>query len=114
MAKPRSLTVCNQPGCPTLTTTSHCLDHARKAWAGSTRRARLPRNWPTLRARVLQRDSQRCTHHDEHGHRCPARATDVHHLNGDDNHTPSNLASLCSAHHATETGRQGNAARIDR
>lgn len=31
-----------------------------RPWAGSTRRARLPGNWRTIRARVLERDGGRC------------------------------------------------------
>jgi 5-methylcytosine-specific restriction protein A len=80
------------------------------AWEGSTRKARLPPNWPTIRAAALNRDGYRCTH-TERGERCPERATDVHHLGDGNDHRLDNLASLCAPHHAHESAREGAAAR---
>ena len=44
----RPLTVCNQPGCPTLTRSAYCTDHLRHTHGRSTSRA-----WGRTRARIL-------------------------------------------------------------
>lgn len=80
-------------------------------WAGSDRRSRLPDNWPRLRNRILKRDGHRCTHTDDKGVRCPEDATDVDHIIPNDDHSESNLTSLCSWHHGKKSGREGGAAR---
>ena len=79
-------------------------------WTDSTRNARLPRNWPALRAAVLLRDGGQCTAV-EHGQRCTERGTDVDHVQPSGADTPDNLASLCAWHHGRKTAREGNAAR---
>lgn len=78
-------------------------------WANSDRRSRLPADWPAIRRRVLKRDGYRCTHTDE-GVRCSQPATDVDHIVRGDNHTESNLRSLCSGHHRTKSSSEGGAA----
>lgn len=78
-------------------------------WIGSTRRARLPRDWSARRARVLRRDGYRCTAAD-YGERCPEPATDVDHIEPGDDHSEANLASLCGWHHARKSAREGAAA----
>jgi hypothetical protein len=40
----------------------------------------LPADWPRIRARVLRRDGNRCTHRDQYGERCEELATDVDHI----------------------------------
>ena len=82
-------------------------------WAGSTRSATLPIDWPALRKRILDRDGNACTK-DVDGHPCGAPATHVdhivpHHLGG--GNEQSNLAAMCRAHHAVKSSREGNAAR---
>lgn len=77
----------------------------RRAWAGSTRAARLPRDWPAIRARILARDGHRCT-------RCGAPATDVDHVIPGDDHSENNLVSLCAADHRAKSGREGQAAGV--
>jgi 5-methylcytosine-specific restriction endonuclease McrA len=80
---------------------------AGTAWAGSTWTP--PLGWERLRAAVLQRDGHRCTWTTD-GTRCPLPATDVdhvtpRHLGGAD--TPTNLQSLCPAHHARKSSSEG-------
>ena len=79
-------------------------------WAGSDRRDRLPADWSKIRSRVLKRDGHRCTHTDEDGARCHSRATDVDHIIPGDDHSSSNLRSLCAYHHQKKSGREGGAA----
>jgi len=67
-------------------------------WSTSTRRTELPRNWATIRKRVLIRDRYRCQ-----APACASRATDVDHIvrgAGDDD---ANLQSLCADHHRAKT-----------
>lgn len=80
-------------------------------WEGSTRRDRLPPDWPARRARVLARDGWQCTELLPDGTRCTARATDCDHIIRGDNHQEDNLAALCQAHHASKSGREGAAAK---
>jgi 5-methylcytosine-specific restriction endonuclease McrA len=80
------------------------------AWEGSTRRQRLPADWPTIRATVLARDGYRCTHIHQ-GKPCGWRATDVDHIINNDDHSLTNLHALCSWHHARKTAHEGNTAR---
>lgn len=72
-------------------------------WAGSNRRSRLPGNWKTLRRDALRRDHGRCVAAKADGTRCPAFATDVDHLVAGDDHSLSNLQSLCAYHHKRKT-----------
>jgi 5-methylcytosine-specific restriction protein A len=79
-------------------------------WAGSTRRTRLPSNWPTIRANILRRDNHRCTLI-INGHRCTSPATEVDHRDRLAGDHPSNLRSLCTTHHAAKTSQEGNTTR---
>lgn len=76
-------------------------------WKGSTRRDRLPADWPKIRSRVLKRDGKRCTHTDDDGERCPDIASDVDHIVPGDDHREANLRSLCEWHHLKKSGREG-------
>ncbi|GGO42316.1 hypothetical protein GCM10012287_02900 [Streptomyces daqingensis] len=75
-------------------------------WAGSDRKARLPSNWAKLRLRVLRRDGHRCVHTFSRGQRCIADATDVDHIKAGDDHSLSNLQSLCREHHKLKTQQE--------
>jgi len=79
------------------------------AWAGSTRRSRLPSDWPTIRGRILRRDGHRCTWIDR-GRRCTAEATEVDHRRNGDDHSDTNLRSLCEPHHARKSAAEGGRA----
>lgn len=57
-------------------------------WAGSTRRARLPNDWPKRRAAVLKRDNGVC-------HVCRGPGADaVDHIIPGDDHSLENLAPI--------------------
>ena len=81
-------------------------------WVSSTRRERLPADWPARVAAVMERDGHRCTHvRVDTGARCTERATDVDHVVRGDDHRLENLAAKCWWHHAKKTAAEGNAAR---
>jgi 5-methylcytosine-specific restriction endonuclease McrA len=82
-------------------------------WAGSTRRGRLPSNWPAIRRTILSRDGHACTWTD-HGQQCGQPATDVDHIINNDDDDPSNLRALCTTHHRAKTSREGVTARRPR
>jgi 5-methylcytosine-specific restriction endonuclease McrA len=78
------------------------------AWAGSTRKGRLPGDWLTRRAHVLQRDRWLCQWvRVDTGTLCGMYATDVDHIEPNDDHNASNLQSLCRHHHARKSAREG-------
>ncbi|GIG63629.1 hypothetical protein Lfu02_80010 [Longispora fulva] len=84
-------------------------------WAGSTRAQQLPPDWPRRRARVLVRDGYRCTTITEYDERCTEPADEVDHIRRGSDHSLSNLASICSWHHAKKSAREGaTAARFAR
>jgi len=96
---------CRIPGCPQLVPIGgQCPTHPREAWAGSTRRRRLPKNWPQIRRRVLQRDWNLC-------YLCGGSASEVDHIKAGDDHTLENLAAICTPCHRRKSGREGNAAK---
>jgi len=81
------------------------------AWEGSTRKERLPDNWPQLRAIVLQRCGGRCEILMRSGKRCHDKATDVDHIIHGDDHSLDNLQGICRWHHNRKSSAEGNAAR---
>lgn len=82
-----------------------------QAWEGSDRRARLPRNWATLRRSVMQRAGWQCEWmRADTGQRCPEVASDCDHVIPGDDHSPSNLQALCGYHHGVKSGRDGGLA----
>lgn len=79
-------------------------------WSGSSstnRRKELPHTWNTLRKQVLIRDGYRCRWI-INNKKCNAHATDVDHINNNDDHSMNNLRALCSDHHGERTSKQGN------
>lgn len=102
---------CTWPqGCTALVDSgTRCPAHARPAWAGSNRRARLPKDWPATRLRILRRDHGIC-------HVCGKPGADaVDHIVPGDDHRDSNLAAIHTHPcHATKSAREGQAARLDR
>lgn len=94
---------CAQPRCPVLTEQPYCDDHRPEAWAGSTRRARLPPDWDSLRLLVLERDGFTCTS-------CGAPGNRVDHIVAGDNHHPSNLTTLCLPCDRRKSGSEGGRA----
>jgi 5-methylcytosine-specific restriction enzyme A len=83
------------------------------SWAGSDRRSRLPRNWASIRRRILARDGHKCQWRDYNGW-CGEPATDVDHVKAGDNHSDDNLRSLCTWHHGKKSAREGAAAAAAR
>lgn len=83
------------------------------AWAGSTRRNRLPGNWRTLRTQVLERDGHQCVAI-INGQRCTAEATDVDHIIPSGSDALENLQSMCHPHHVQKTNREKAHARWSR
>jgi 5-methylcytosine-specific restriction endonuclease McrA len=81
-------------------------------WTTSTRRQRLPRDWPAIRQAILDRDHHRCQHvRADTGLKCGLPATDVDHIHPGDDHRPVNLQALCSWHHARKSAAEGNEAK---
>lgn len=75
-------------------------------WRTSTRRSRLPANWPAIRQAVLLRDHSTC-------HVCgQADADEVDHIESGDDHTPANLAAIHSDPcHRNKSSAEGHRAR---
>lgn len=81
-----------------------------QGWSGSTRRDRLPADWSSRRAHVLERDGFRCRALLPDGRRCPNDATDVDHILPNDDDSYSNLQSLCDPHHRAKSSAEGGRA----
>ncbi|MDG4751700.1 HNH endonuclease signature motif containing protein [Micromonospora sp. WMMD718] len=84
------------------------------SWEGSDRRERLPRNWATIRRRILHRDGYRCRQVFSTGERCGAPANQVDHIRRGDDHHPDNLQALCTYCHGQKTAAEAAAARRSR
>lgn len=83
------------------------------AWEGSTRRARLPKDWQARRRAALARDRHQCqVISEETGFICGEKATEVDHIRPGDNHNMSNLQAICQWHHRRKSSAEGNAAKI--
>lgn len=79
------------------------------AWAGSTRRARLPKDWPRIRRRIIRRDRV-CVWPMSDGTLCSAVGTDVDHIVPGDDHSDANLRLLCTWHHRQKSSSEGGTA----
>lgn len=84
------------------------------AWEGSDRKLRLPPDWSKRRQIILKRDGFQCTWIVDGENRCAARATDVDHIQPGDDHSLTNLRSLCGFHHNHKSALEGVAARAAR
>lgn len=78
-----------------------------RVWAGSTRAARLPPDWPAIRARILARDPvcRLCG---------AAPSTEVDHIVRGDDHRDANLRGVCRPCHRTKSGHEGGRAAAAR
>lgn len=100
--------VCNQPGCPELTTEPWCPAHKPPPWASSTGRERTKSPaWLRIRKAILDRDRRRC-------YACGGSANEVDHIvpvfeGGTD--VESNLAAICTSCHRRKTAHEGVRAR---
>lgn len=80
------------------------------AWQGSTRRSRLPDDWPQRRVRVLQRDRYTCRACG--GERCGNRDLEVDHTDRNAGDGYDNLQTLgADPCHREKTQREALAAR---
>jgi 5-methylcytosine-specific restriction endonuclease McrA len=97
----RAVKVCAHGDCPHAVP---CPDHPKVAFEGSTRSARLPKNWHRIRRRILRRDivCQVCLNRP---------AIEVDHITPGDDHSPENLQGICTDCHRSKTAREANAAR---
>lgn len=79
------------------------------AWHNSTRRQRLPKDWPTRVTAVKRRAQGLCeaTHHTPD---CTGQGQDVDHITQGDDHSLTNLQYLSRQCHDAKT-RSENAAR---
>lgn len=80
------------------------------AWDGSTRRQRLPKDWPRIRRRIIRRDKGVCTALYSDGRRCDLLGTDVDHIVPGDDHSDANLQLLCTWHHTRKSSSEGGTA----
>jgi 5-methylcytosine-specific restriction enzyme A len=101
---PRKWGPCAEPRCPVLCATTYCSAHGRLPYANSDRRTRLPRNWATLRKRVLKRDGYSC-------YICGDFANEVDHIRAGDDNDPENLAAICHPCHMSKSGHEGGIAQ---
>jgi 5-methylcytosine-specific restriction endonuclease McrA len=77
-------------------------------WDSSTRKARLPKNWPQVRHFILARDGHLCR---LHFLGCTVEATEVDHIQSGDNHHPMNLHAVCHPCHQLKTLTERELAR---
>lgn len=72
------------------------------SWQGSTRRARLPSDWPKRVAAVKRRARGRCEDK-HHADGCDGIGRECDHVQQGDDHSLNNLQWLSSACHARKT-----------
>jgi len=101
---PRAPKDCSDPNCPN---SQPCPIHAPEPWAGSTRRQRLPKDWPKRRRRILKRDPVCTECHD-------LPSTQVDHRRPGDDHSDENLRGICDDCHAKKSSAEGNQAKRSR
>lgn len=77
-------------------------------WETSNRKASLPSNWPSIRLDILRRDKYRCQWVLADGGKCRKKATDVDHIERNNDHRYSNLRGLCSFHHNKKSSAEGS------
>lgn len=102
---PRARQVCSESGCPNW---QPCPTHRRRPWSSSDRAARLPANWPKLRAQVRKRDQDTCQ---GCGCHVPKDQGSIDHRRRGDDHTLANLQLLCDPCHEAKTLAEAAAAR---
>lgn len=100
---PRAPKKCGKPGCEArVTARTWCPAHTPTA---STRRSRLPTNWPALRSAVKARANGNCEA-TQHHPRCNGTGTQCDHIHPGDDHSMSNLQWLSTECHQVKTNRE--------
>lgn len=96
---PRAAKSCRNPTCPHIRPCP-IPGHEPEAWAGSTRRKRLPPGWEKTRLRIFERDPI-CRI-------CNQNLSTVcdHKVAGDD-HSDENLQGICSDCDKAKSSREG-------
>lgn len=91
---------------------TYCPEHT-PVWKGSTRRARLPQDWPARRAAAESRAGGRCEAESRLGvphHRdCTRIGAECDHIRPGDDHSPANLCWLSAPCHKAKTARESRA-----
>jgi 5-methylcytosine-specific restriction enzyme A len=105
---------CNTIGCPQLVRGSqrHCPEHAKPAYAGSTRGSSTSSAaWKQLRLLILRRDHNQCQIAD---YGCQGAATEVDHIvptsRGGAEFDPENCRAACRKCHQVKSAREGGTA----
>jgi 5-methylcytosine-specific restriction protein A len=80
-------------------------------WKGSTRKSRLPPDWPQIRLRIGTRDNWQCQWRMPNGFICGAHANQIDHKVPGDDHSDENLQCLCEEHHKVKSSSEGGAAK---
>jgi 5-methylcytosine-specific restriction protein A len=80
-------------------------------WKGSTRKSRLPPNWPQIRLRIGERDRWRCQWRLPSGFICGKHANQIDHKIPGDDHSDENLQCLCEEHHTLKSSSEGARAK---
>lgn len=83
-------------------------------WETSNRKAELPREWPSIRRRILTRDRYSCRWPMSSGSACGAAANQVDHIERGSDHSDANLRALCRWHHDRKSAQEGVEARKPR
>lgn len=76
-------------------------------WSSSTRRDRLPADWPTIRKRILKRDRELCQVRMDNGEKCLDLSNEVDHIRSGDDHSEENLQTICRWHHKRKSSTEG-------
>lgn len=80
-------------------------------WQGSSRAARLPSNWKTLRLQAKRRAHGKCQWMKANGETCKSWGAECDHIVAGDDHSLPNLQWLCTVHHRIKTQAEARAAQ---
>lgn len=107
---PRAPKKCGHTTCQErVTGRTYCPEHT-PTWRGTTRRSRLPDDWPQRRAQVEARAGGRCEaetrlgipHHPD----CSRLGSECDHVRPGDEHDLTNLCWLSTPCHKAKTARE--------
>lgn len=102
---PRAPKKCGKLGCETrVVGTTYCPEHT-PAWIGSTRRSRLPADWPERVDAVRTRAHNRCESL-VHASGCSGLGAECDHIRAGDDHGLHNLQWLSAECHKAKTAQE--------